>query len=166
MEAPNLVVVPSTDITVLEELSTRVHAPPSSIVRNSTQSDNVPQRVVSENEYDILLGHTRLCFNSVQILQRAQRFGNSKSEMDIPLCRMLSMQVVRPALASDIEKMKVDFVHGYQPRTAVLYVLTHDFHRKEHEVVDSNRMTWSAHWCRRNVEFEEFLQREPVLHNL
>ena len=44
--------------------------------------------------------------------------------MDVPLCRMISLQVVRPALAMDIEKMKANFIHGYQPGATVFYMST------------------------------------------
>ena len=39
--------------------------------------------------------------------------------MDIPLCRMIGLQVVNPTLTVDIEKSKANFVHGYRPGAAV-----------------------------------------------
>ena len=58
---------------------------------------------------------------------------------------MQSMQVVGPALAVDIEKMKIDFVHDYQLGVAVLYVCTQDFQRNECNVLESDRSAWSPH---------------------
>ena len=74
--------------------------------------------------------------NSVQILQRSQAFQGEFSQIEIPLCRMITLQVVHPALAKDIEKMKVDFVHGYHPGAAVFYVSTTDFGGEERFVTD------------------------------
>ena len=65
--------------------------------------------------------------NSVKILQKAQAFRGEHSQIDIPLCHMVSLQVVRPALAVNIEKMKADFVYGYRLGAAVFYVSTTNF---------------------------------------
>ena len=81
----------------------------------------------SENAYDVVLGHRRLRVNSVQLLNTMLAYCNGKAEMNIPLVQMLSLQVVQPALAIDIEKMKADFIHGYRPGAAVFYVSTLNF---------------------------------------
>ena len=83
--------------------------------------------------------------------------------MDVPLCRMISLQVVRPALAMDIEKMKADFIHGYRPGAIVFYVSTTNIQGTEQSVSDEDHMSWNAHWRRKNVEFEEFLNADPEL---
>ena len=69
-------------------------------------------RLNSSEAYALVLGHRQFCVNSVQILQKAQAIQGGLSQIDIPLCRMISLQVVCPALAVDIEKMKADFIHG------------------------------------------------------
>ena len=104
--------------------------------------------------------------NSVQILQKAQAFDGDLSQIEIPLCQMISFQVVRPALAVDIEKMKVDFIHGYRPGAAVFYMSTIDFTGKERVVTDSDRQSWDRQWKRQNQEFEDFLGLHPALHSL
>ena len=55
---------------------------------------------------------------------------------------MISLQVVRPALAVDIEKMKADFIHGYRPGAAIFYVSTTDFGGLERVVTDADRQSW------------------------
>ena len=50
--------------------------------------------------------------NLVEILKRSEMILR-KSMIDIPLCRMVSLQVVQPALQINIDKMKADFIHGY-----------------------------------------------------
>ena len=43
--------------------------------------------------------------------------------MDIPLYHMISLQVIWPELAMNIEKMKADFIHRYRPWAAIFYVV-------------------------------------------
>ena len=66
--------------------------------------------------------------------------------MDIPLCGMIGLQVVRPTLTIDIEKLKADFVHGYRPRAAVFYMSTTNFQGSEREVMQEERDSWDRHW--------------------
>ena len=123
-------------------------------------------RLNQSEAYSLVLGHRRLRVNSVQILQKAQVFDGDLSQIEIPLCRMISLQVVRLALAVDIEKMKADFIHGYRPGAAVFYMSTIDFTSVERFVTDSDRQNWDRQWKRRNQEFEDFLGLHPELHSL
>ena len=116
--------------------------------------------------YALVLEHRRLQVNSVQILQRSQAFQGKYSQIEILLCRMITLQVVRPALAKDIEKMKVGFVHGYRPGATVFYVSTTDFGGEEPLVTDADRLSWDMHWQRRDDEFESFLSLHSELHEL
>ena len=93
--------------------------------------------------------------NFVEILQNCQILQGGKAQIDVPFCMMINLQVVRPALAMDIEKMKADFIHGYRPGAAVFYVSTTNIQGTERSVSDEDRMSWNAHWRRKNVEFEE-----------
>ena len=104
--------------------------------------------------------------NSVQILQKAQAFNGDLSQIKIPLCWMISLQVVCSALAVDIEKMKADFIHSYRPGATVFYVSTTDFAGLERFVTDADRQNWNRQWRRRNQDFEDFLGLHPELHSL
>ena len=99
-----------------------------------------------ETKYDVVLRHRRLRVNSVQILQRTQILRGGRAMMDIPLCRMIGLQVVRPAV--DIEKLKADFVHGYRLGAAVFYVSIMNFVGSEREVLSEDRALWDRHWQR------------------
>ena len=116
-----------------------------------------------ETEYDVVVRHRRLRVNSVQILQRTQILRGGRAMMDIPLCRMIGLQVVRPTLAVDIEKLKADFVHGYHLGAAMFYVSITNFVGSEREVLSEDRVLWDRHWQRRDREFEAFLQADPDL---
>ena len=60
-------------------------------------------------------------------------------------CRMIGLQVVPPALAIDIEKMKADFIHGYRPGAAVFYVSTMNIQGNSRDVTDDDRLLWNCH---------------------
>ena len=88
----------------------------------SSASTAAPSK--AEDAFDVVLGYRRLRVNSIVILHKCQILGGRKSQMEIPLCKTIDLQVVRLALAIDIEKMKVDFIHGYCPGAVVFYVST------------------------------------------
>ena len=62
--------------------------------------------------------------------------------LEIPLCRMRNMQVVREALDSDVEKLVGDFHNGYVTGTAAFYVSLKDDNGYEHPVSEELRNSW------------------------
>ena len=104
-----------------------------------------PQSTEPENEFDVVLGHKHLRVNSMEILQNFQILQGGKAQRDVPLCRMISLQVVRPALAMDIEKMMADFIHGYRSGAAIFYVSTTNIQGTKQTVSDEDHTSWNAH---------------------
>ena len=86
-----------------------------------------------------------------------------KSMIGIPLCRMVSLQVFRPALQIDIDKMKADFIHEYWPGAAVFYVSNSNFVGQERIVSEEDRSSWSPNWQRRETEFERLIAKDKDL---
>ena len=101
--------------------------------------------------------------NSIKILKKNQMFDGTKSQIDIPLCQMLSLQVIWRALAIDIEKMKVDFIHCYHPGAAMFYVSTTDFAGIKRVVEDKDRARWSKCWHSQDKKFEIFIASNSEL---
>jgi hypothetical protein len=62
-------------------------------------------------------------------------------------------------------KLQADFVHGYRLGAAVFYVSTTNFEGKHREVTAAERDGWNQYWQSRDREFEEFLQRDPLLYD-
>ena len=115
---------------------------PKDIEQDGGNGQLPSQRVEpKETEYDVVLRHRRLRMNSIQILQRTQIIMGGRAMMDIPLCRMIGLQVVRPTLAVDIEKLKANFVHRYRPGAAVSYVSITNFVGSEREVLSEESRT-------------------------
>ena len=117
-------VLADVDVTTIDSQSMLI---PNNIALSRDEDPTDEPKLKPSEAYALVLGHRRLRNNSVKILQKAQAFRGEHSQIDIPLCRMVSLQVVCPALAVDIEKMKADFVHGYRLEDAVFYVSTTDF---------------------------------------
>ena len=63
--------------------------------------------------------------DSIRILGELRMKPEDLFRMYIPLCRLVAMPMVRPALASDVGKLEQDFT-GYRDGAAVFY----DFHHK------------------------------------
>ena len=74
---------------------------------------------------------------SYDVLQSSVR--RQAGELDIPLCRMVPMTVVRSPLCSDVEKLKAEFVTGYRPGSACFYVSLRSFSLAEKHVQPANR---------------------------
>jgi hypothetical protein len=113
--------------------------------------------------YELVVRHRRKRVNSVQILKNLECFSGGKSQIDIPLCRMISLQIVRPALENDIMKLQADFIHGYRVGAAVFYVSLTDEHGQEQDVTATDRLEWNDHWRSQDAEFEKFLQSDNEL---
>ena len=82
----------------------------------------------------------------MQILKKLKYAPGGKALLNIPLVRMISLQVVCPALASDIAKLQADFVLGYRARAAVFYVSTCNVEGLSTNVKDEDRLGWDEHW--------------------
>jgi hypothetical protein len=123
----------------------------------------LPNALDPAKAYALVLQHRVKRFNSVDVLRRLEYPKGGKAHMDIPLCRMKSLQVVRPALQNDIMKLQTDFVHGYRAGAAVFYVSLTDEHGKGSEVTAVERAQWDQHWQQRDREFEMSLTSYPDL---
>ena len=98
-----------------------------------------------ETAYDVILSHRRLRVNSVQVLQKMQILKDGRTMMDIPLYRIIGLQVVRPAHTVNIEKLKANFVHGYWLGATVFYMSTTNFLGSEREVIQEERGSRDRH---------------------
>ena len=61
-----------------------------------------------------------------------------KSRIHIPLCQMLYMLLVRPTFVNDIKRLEAKFIHGYWPRTPILYVSICNDKGEERSVKDED----------------------------
>jgi len=61
--------------------------------------------------------------NSIASIATLRMKPHSISPLEIPLCRLVVMPMVRPALQSNIARLLEDFVIGYKEGFAVFYIL-------------------------------------------
>ena len=116
--------------------------------------------------YELILEHRRKRVNFVQILKELEYAPGGKALLNIPLVPMISLQVVHPALASDIAKLQANFVHGYRAEAAVFYVSTCNVEGLSANVKDEDRLGWDEHWQAKDEAFERQIQKDPVLKKL
>ena len=73
-----------------------------------------------------------ICGTSYDVLQSS--ICRLAAELHIPLCRMVSMFVVRSPFRYDVEKLKGEFVTGYRLGSACFYVSLKSFSLVEKHV--------------------------------
>ncbi len=77
----------------------------------------------------------------------------NKAQMIIPLCWMISMSIVRPALKFKVFKMEQAFQTRYQDGDKVFYVSPLNWKGQE-EFQKQHMFSWSRHWMFENERFE------------
>jgi hypothetical protein len=74
--------------------------------------------------------------DSIQCIEGMRIIPKEASRLDILLCRMVYMPLVRPTLGNDIKRLEAEFTHGYRPGTPVFYVSICNEHGEERFVKD------------------------------
>jgi hypothetical protein len=145
-----------------DPLGTQVEVPDPAPVVDQAEEDD-PDAIDTDSAYMLLILQRQKRFNSVEVLRNLEIPSGGKAHMDILLCRMASLQVVRPALINDIQKLQADFVHGYRVGAAVFYVSLTNERGEGSLVSDVDRANWDEHWRTRDREFEDFLKADKDL---
>lgn len=75
----------------------------------------------------------RLCTttNSVVVINGLRNKPVEKSQLCIPLCRLVSYPKVRPVLEADVQKLQNKFVRGYKEGDRMMYVSLYNKNAKE-----------------------------------
>jgi hypothetical protein len=88
----------------------------------------------------------------------------SKSKINIPLCRMISLLVVRPFLKNNVMNLAAHFVAcGYMEGNGVFYVALENNEGKTIDVTPDIVASWSDKWVQANALFEEELNSDDDL---
>jgi hypothetical protein len=80
----------------------------------------------------------------MEVLDRHKIVPKEKARMSIPLCRMISMHVMRSILKIDVLKMEHAFHMGYREGDEVFYVFT-TIWQGEEALVDFYEEGWDQH---------------------
>lgn len=101
--------------------------------------------------------------NSTLIINNLKMQPSSKFRLHIPLCRLISMPLVRPTMRSDVKRLEAEFVHGYRDGDRVFYVsLTSDIGDNK-VVTPEDEEGWGRHWQQENEYFESKVKTDPDL---
>jgi hypothetical protein len=121
---------------------------------------------LSEREVELEI-HGILKKESVNITSRLEKLRfkpRSKSKINIPLCRMISLPVVRPFLKNDVMNLAAHFVAcGYMEGNGVFYVALGNNEGKTIDVTLDIVASWSDKWVQANALFEEELNSDDDL---
>ena len=101
--------------------------------------------------------------NTHSLLDKLVFQPKEKSRLRIPLCRMISLPIVRCSLQSDVRQLASHFVQGYWEGRGVFYVSLEDKDGKMVDVTPTIRESWSANWVLANERFEEELNADDDL---
>ena len=116
---------------------------------------------------EALLGTSEDVIRSRQKLNAVATIANLRlqpvniSRHHIPLCRMVSMPMVRPTLACDLIKLEEEFVHGYRDGAAVFYVSVTNEQGEVQEVTQEDKAKWGPLWDEENEKFNKYLRAFP-----
>ena len=103
-------------------------------------------------------------YTRMRLLERKQKINSTLSDIcvvkypvPIPLCRMIGMEVVRPALDDDVSILSRSFFNGYIPGSASFYVSVEHEEGYTIDVNDDIVNEWDEIWKQKNEEFEAYL---------
>jgi hypothetical protein len=83
--------------------------------------------------------------DSIQCIEGMRILPKEVFRLDIPLCHMVYMPLIRPTLAYDIKRLEAEFTHGYRPGTLMFYVSICNENGEEWSVKDEDTSGWGPH---------------------
>lgn len=96
--------------------------------------------------------------NFVLCLEKMRYKPRTKSKLQIPLCRMISLPIVRPYLKNDVMNLGSHFLNnGYMEGNGVFYVALENHEGMVVPVTIDVSDSWSPHWKTVNDIFEKHL---------
>jgi hypothetical protein len=104
--------------------------------------------------------------NFIATIEALRLKPSSLPRMQVPLCRMVPMPIVRPTLSSNLASLEDEFVHGYREGAAVFYLSITNEGGQIEKVTDEDLASWGPYWRAVNDRFEEFLSSVPRLREL
>ena len=102
--------------------------------------------------------------DSINVLAQLRMKPEESFRMHIPLCRLVTMPMVRLALLSDTSKLEQDFAAGgYRDGAAVFYVSTTNEEGNTEEFTEAEMEKWDPIWREKNQIFSQKLEGKQEL---
>jgi hypothetical protein len=83
--------------------------------------------------------------NSIATIEVLCLKPTSLSRMQVLLCRMVPMPIVRPTLSSNLASLRDEFVHGYRDGAAVFYLSITNEGAQIEKVMDEDLVSWGPY---------------------
>lgn len=87
----------------------------------------------------------------------------TKSRLNVPLCCLLLLPLVRSISELEVQLLENEFVNGYRDGDKVLYVLIMDDKWRVHEAMHKIYDNWDKQWQLTNDSFEMWLNTDVEL---
>ena len=104
--------------------------------------------------------------DSIDILSDLRMKPKELFRLHIPLCRLVTMPMVRPTLSCDITKLEQEFAGGYYDGVAVFYVSTTNEKGESQEFSEDKMSKWDPIWREKNEVLMRYLDSRPELNFL
>jgi len=101
-------------------------AQPEIGVEEEDEEEFVEEDMLEDKEKDLLEDELRQLYkvDSVATISSLRMKPDHLFCLQIPLCRMVAMPMVRPTLLCDLDLFEHEFMNGYRDGAAVFYVTT------------------------------------------
>lgn len=103
------------------------------------------------------------CDVKIKDIHKQNKFNTN--EVNILLCRMILMPIVRPTLTIDVLKMEQTFQMGYMESEKAFFIL-HSYWWGQKESMLNFEGSWDPFWMKKNAKFRKFFLVDPNLYNL
>ena len=121
-----------------------------------------PRSLTSVKEGEIAL-RKKQKDNTNDIIGRHLIEPKEKSRFKIPLCRFISLPLVRPINEVDVQRLENEFVNGYREGDRCMYVSIYNNLSDTQEVTEEIMASWSPLWREENEAFERFFEEKGDL---
>ena len=105
-------------------------------------------------------------FDSHSVIENLQFQSIFKVRFFIPLCRLLSMFLVRPTLLSYVLKLEEGFIHGCRSGSVVFHISVVNNEIETEDVISELMNSWNVHWKMEVQNLMSFLKKTMFSTNL
>lgn len=155
----------SQDERIQETPNTDDMVQPEIGVEEEGEEEFVEDDMLEDEEKDLLEDELRQLHkvDSVATISSLRMKPDHLFRLQIPLCRMVAMPMVRPTLSCDLDLLEHEFTNGYRDGAAVFYVTTTNEAGESSHFTDEEIEEWGPLWKEKNDTFNDHIDSKPEL---
>jgi len=127
------------------------------------EEDAEEEMVEEDKDFDEDALRTYHKVDSVKTIASLRMKPDNLFRLQIPLCQMVAMPMVRPTLACDLQKLEQEFTKGYRDGAIVFYVTTTNEAGESSVFSEEEMEEWDPFWKKRNEIFNAQVESTPEL---